>query len=329
MIWIKAVIKISDDRTGAKITLQPAFTCNRDDNLFTWNSSQVMYDEMLNNSWPFKPNLEPFEMNGDGTLADAEISLLNLGTSHKRQEKKWREIGTWNSKLKKLRMTRVTFPGGKFTPPEDKSKRQLVKIVTLEENPYIKYSNPNNVTGECPLRSIICRIASEEEVKNVVGTTNPNLYQCCSGFCIDLLLQLSKELEFDFELFQVRDGKWGAYNAETKEWNGLIKDILDKKADMVVTSLKINPPRASAIDFSVPFLETGISIVVKVQEGAISPTAFLEPYDVYSWCIILVFCVNASGVAIFLFEWLSPNGLDRGNKLMKGFPIFPFQIIYK
>lgn len=44
---------------------------------------------------------------------------------------------------------------------------------------------------------------------------------------------------------------------------------------MAVTSLKITPERSQEIDFSVPFLETGITIIVPVRDGVISPTAFL------------------------------------------------------
>lgn len=44
---------------------------------------------------------------------------------------------------------------------------------------------------------------------------------------------------------------------------------------MVVSSLKITPNRSEQVDFSVPFLETGIAIAVALREGTISPTAFL------------------------------------------------------
>ena len=44
------------------------------------------------------------------------------------------------------------------------------------------------------------------------ATTNPRLYQCCSGFCIDLLRLLSEKMSFDYELFEVPDRKWGAYD---------------------------------------------------------------------------------------------------------------------
>jgi len=44
------------------------------------------------------------------------------------------------------------------------------------------------------------------------ATTNPVRYQCCSGLCVDLLKMLGEKISFDFELFEVPDGKFGAYD---------------------------------------------------------------------------------------------------------------------
>lgn len=80
-----------------------------------------------------------------------------------------------------------------------------------------------------------------------------------------------------------------------------------------------------------PFLETGLTIVVATREGTISPVAYLgvcvcvyvqystvqssyspsaaqrpcsraEPYDALSWCLILLVCVNVSSFFVFLFD---------------------------
>lgn len=53
---------------------------------------------------------------------------------------------------------------------------------------------------------------------------------------------------------------------------------MDEQADMAMTSLKITPERNSVVDFSVPFLETGITIIVGVRDGVITPTAFLSMF---------------------------------------------------
>jgi len=68
-----------------------------------------------------------------------------------------------------------------------------------------------------------------------------------------------------------------------RRWNGLVKSILDGDADMAISALQITPDRSDVIDFSVPFLETGISILVAVRDGVISPMAFLGTWIIISF----------------------------------------------
>jgi len=48
-----------------------------------------------------------------------------------------------------------------------------------------------------------------------------------------------------------------------KEWTGLIGEIVNERADMIVAPLTINPERAEFIEFSKPFKYQGITILEK------------------------------------------------------------------
>lgn len=55
----------------------------------------------------------------------------------------------------------------------------------------------------------------------------------------------------------------------------LLLQVVMKRAYMAVGSLTINEERSEVVDFSVPFIETGISVMVSRSNGTVSPSAFL------------------------------------------------------
>lgn len=54
-----------------------------------------------------------------------------------------------------------------------------------------------------------------------------------------------------------------------------VSQVVYRRADMAIGSLTINEERSEIIDFSVPFVETGISVMVARSNGTVSPSAFL------------------------------------------------------
>jgi len=53
----------------------------------------------------------------------------------------------------------ITWPGGEPTPPKGQPAKYHLKVVTLQERPYVVYSDPDPVFGTCPPQAERCRIA--------------------------------------------------------------------------------------------------------------------------------------------------------------------------
>ena len=49
------------------------------------------------------------------------------------------------------------------------------------------------------------------------------------GFCVDLLAEIAEEVQFQYEIRLVPDGKYGAPDSEdANKWNGMVKELLDR-----------------------------------------------------------------------------------------------------
>ncbi|XP_020280170.1 glutamate receptor ionotropic, NMDA 2B isoform X3 [Pseudomyrmex gracilis] len=277
-----------------------------------WSTGDLFFKYLKNvsvESDQGKPNVE---FTQDGVLKAAELKIMNLRPGVSKQLV-WEEIGVWKSWEKEgLDIKDIVWPGNTHTPPQGVPEKFYLKITFLEEPPYINLAPPDPVTGKCLVdRGVHCRVAKDSDMAELdiaSALKNESFYQCCSGFCIDLLQKFSEEIGFTYELVRVEDGKWGTL--ENGKWNGLIADLVNRKTDMVMTSLMINSEREAVVDFTIPYMETGIAIVVAKRTGIISPTAFLEPFDTASWMLVGIVAIHAATVMILFFEWASPSGFD-------------------
>ena len=46
------------------------------------------------------------------------------------------------------------------------------------------------------------------------------------GYCVDLAAEIAKHCGFKYQLKIVSDGKYGARDAETKIWNGMVGELV-------------------------------------------------------------------------------------------------------
>ncbi|XP_077591032.1 glutamate receptor ionotropic, NMDA 2A isoform X1 [Stigmatopora nigra] len=181
-----------------------------------------------------------------------------------------------------------------------------LSIVTLEEKPFVIVEDVERLTGTCMRNSVPCRKHIKDNTTEAGGTY---IKKCCKGFCIDILKKIAKYVKFTYDLYLVTNGKHG--KKINNVWNGMVGEVVYKKAVMAVGSLTINEERSEVIDFSVPFVETGISVMVSRSNGTVSPSAFLEPFSASVWVMMFVMLLLVTAMAVFMFEFISPLGFNR------------------
>lgn len=154
-------------------------------------------------------------------------------------------------------------------------------------------------------------------VYHVNKTESGRMTSCCKGLVIELLKMLEIDVGFHSDLHIVKDGKYGAKDARTGEWNGMIGEILRGEADFAIADLTITDSRSRVVDFSHPFLQTGMSIMVSVEKKKSDwLVRFLVPYSWDLW-LAAVGTLNVVFLALWILDRISPNGRYRRSTTVK------------
>ncbi|XP_043925424.1 glutamate receptor 1 isoform X1 [Protopterus annectens] len=126
------------------------------------------------------------------------------------------------------------------------------------------------------------------------------------GYCVELAAEIAKHVGYKYKLQIVPDGKYGARDSETKQWNGMVGELVYSRADVAVAPLTITLVREEVIDFSKPFMSLGISIMIKKpQKSKPGVFSFLDPLAYEIWMCI-VFAYIGVSVVLFLVSRFSP-----------------------
>uniref|UniRef100_A0A8C3BL89 Glutamate receptor n=1 Tax=Cairina moschata TaxID=8855 RepID=A0A8C3BL89_CAIMO len=245
--------------------------------------SHTLHKFMMNVTWEGKD----LSFTADGYQAHPRLVVIVLN-----KDREWEKVGKWeNNSLSLKYSVWPRYSSFADSEPDDNH----LSIVTLEEAPFVI------VEDEKCLSCFSFNSNSTNE-----GT---NVKKCCKGFCIDILKKLSKTVKFTYDLYLVTNGKHG--KKVNNVWNGMIGEVVYHRAVMAVGSLTINEERSEVVDFSVPFVETGISVMVSRSNGTVSPSAFLEPFSASVWVMMFVMLLIVSAMAVFIFEYFSPVGYNR------------------
>lgn len=125
------------------------------------------------------------------------------------------------------------------------------------------------------------------------------------GYCIDFISELSRKMNFTFDLVEPSRGKFGKRQTDGS-FDGLVGDLIRGDTDLIVAALKMTAEREEYIDFVAPYFEqTGILIVMKKPIPDTSLFKFMTVLRLEVWMSILG-ALSITAVVIWLLEVFSP-----------------------
>ncbi|CAB3254763.1 unnamed protein product [Arctia plantaginis] len=140
------------------------------------------------------------------------------------------------------------------------------------------------------------------------------------GYAIDLIHEISKILGFNYTFKLAPDGRYGSYNRETKEWDGMIRELLEQRADLAIADLTITYDREQVVDFTMPFMNLGISVLYrKPIKQPPNLFSFLSPLSLDVWIYMATAYLGVSVLLFILarftpYEW-HPTHSPEGEKM--------------
>ena len=205
------------------------------------------------------------------------FDIVNLRSSG------FNKVGKWDlvNGLVMEKNKEILWSSGKTTVPGDTTLsivNQTLSIVTIEERPFV--------------------------TKTILNHRGKYIL---TGYCIDLIEKLKEKFKFSYEIYLVPDGSFGSQDSFTKEWNGMVKEILQGKAHLAVASFTISSERQKVIDFTQPFIDLGLTVLIKPERDEGDFFIFLRPFKGELWLVTGVTAILIGGL-LWFFSTFSPFG---------------------
>ncbi|KAJ7372454.1 hypothetical protein OS493_018961 [Desmophyllum pertusum] len=212
-----------------------------------------------------------------GSPRNAEYDIVNLGRTG------FIQVGHWSTRDGVVMDPRqpVIWLSGSVNIPKDTStivENTTIRVVTVIEKPFVFVKE---------------------------SKTGKKTY---TGLCIDLLDKLKEKMKFRYTIEESPGNVYGAPDVFSGEWSGMVRYLDDNKADLAIGPFTISSSRQTVIDFTQPFMDVGLSIIMRKEEDSeYKVFSFLRPFDVNLW-LAIVSTTLVVGVFLWLHSTFSPYG---------------------
>ncbi|KAL4713356.1 hypothetical protein ACJJTC_016824 [Scirpophaga incertulas] len=133
-----------------------------------------------------------------------------------------------------------------------------------------------------------------------------------NGYVSDLTAEIAKVLEFNYTIKLAPSRQYGRYDDEVNTWNGLIGELIKKRADFAISDLLVTHDRSQVVDFSIPFMDFEITLLYNNNRR--------KSFDLYSFFLPSSFGVIAVLSISVVYIVISYCFLTSTRRLNVNFP---------
>uniref|UniRef100_A0ACD5XW14 Uncharacterized protein n=1 Tax=Avena sativa TaxID=4498 RepID=A0ACD5XW14_AVESA len=215
----------------------------------------------------------------------------------------WREIGLWTAQNGISRQSNKT----RLATTHLGSVRDLNPVIWPGESIEVPRGFHIPVSGK-KLQVGVCTSGFPEFVKvekdHITGATK------ATGLSVDVFEEAVKRLPYavpyEYVLFSTKD------DGSTKDYNDFVYQVYLEIYDIVIGDITIRYNRTFYADFTLPYTESGIAMIVPVRDSRNKNTwIFLKPLAPGMWFGSVVFFIY-TGVVVLILEFLGNNENVRG-----------------
>ncbi|XP_073955277.1 glutamate receptor ionotropic, kainate 2-like isoform X2 [Choristoneura fumiferana] len=248
-------------------------------------------DDYANNAWKTGVELRDAMLQttiSNGLTGDIQFDEYGKRTnfvlhySKLNGENRFTYAGSWNSSTNKINDSNT---GHTYKPETE------LRVITKRGKPYIM---PSHNSSEPP-----------------------------RGYVIDLMEHIMDHIRnvqnysLKYSVSLGPDDKYGNPIEGSRRWDGLIGELMEHKADLAICDLTITSDRNAVVDFSLPFMSLGISMLFRVEPPPEADMfSFINPLDTDVWLYLAVGYIFVSLVLLICArmsqdDWVNPHPCNR------------------
>jgi ionotropic glutamate receptor len=258
-----------------------------------------------------------FDADGTGTLINPAYEILNVGGTGVRRVAYWSNYTRLSVAAPRLRAD-----GG---PPPDSStttlqqQQQMYSVIwpgdtTAKPRGWVFPNNGKPLRIGVPYRTTYKQFVSMDR-------SSPD---GVSGYCVDVFNAAVALLPYPVPASFVLLGD----GVKNPSYDSLVQKVADGVLDAAVGDISIVTNRTRVVDFTQPYVESGLVIVSTVKAKSSNEWAFLRPFTPGMWAIIGAFFLFVGAVVWILEHRFNPEFRGSPRKQMVTMFWFSFSTMF-